>query len=533
MPSHSDRSIIKGSERLPLRAATSTGAVPADERFEVTVRVRRRTDLQSLASRGFHGDVPPGERRYLSREEYAASHGADPADIAQVETFARSHGLTVVESSVARRSVFLSGNAADIGMAFGTSIEHFEHDDGTYRGRTGPLSVPSNLVDIVEGVFGIDDRPVARPHFQRHRESRIAPRATGGAFTPPELAKLYNFPTGLDGTGQCIAIIELGGGYRTGDIKAYFKQLGLPVPKVQTVRVDGGKNQPTTADSADGEVMLDIEVVASLAPKALIAVYFAPNTDKGFLDAITKAIHDTTHKPSVISISWGGPEDSWTAQSKSTYDQAFQTAAALGVTVCCAAGDNGSADGESDGKAHVDFPAASPFVLGCGGTKLVASGPTITQETVWNENASSATGGGVSDFFPKPSYQNNAGIPPSANPPHKAGRGVPDVSGDADPATGYIVRVDAQEFSIGGTSAVAPLWAGLITLVNQQLAHPVGYLNPLIYGSLSASAGFRDITAGNNGAYPAKTGWDACTGLGSPNGTQLLQALKSSVKVGA
>jgi len=302
---------------------------------------------------------------------------------------------------------------------------------------------------------------------------------------------------------------------------------------VQTIRVDGGKNQPTTADSADGEVMLDIEVAASLAPKALIAVYFAPNTDKGFLDAITKAIHDTTHKPSVISISWGGPEDNWTTQSKSTFDQAFQTAAALGVTVCCAAGDNGSTDGESDGKAHVDFPAASPFVLGCGGTKLIASGQVITQETVWNENASSATGGGVSDFFPRPSYQSSAGIPPSANPPHNAGRGVPDVSGDADPATGYIVRVDAQEFAIGGTSAVAPLWAGLITLINQQLGHSVGYLNPLIYGSLSASAGFRDITAGNNGAYPAKTGWDACTGLGSPNGSQLLQALKSSVKVGA
>ena len=527
MPNSQSRKIVLGSDRVPISGARATGPVADDERFEVTVRVRRRTPLQSLAARGFHADTAPAKRRYLTRDEYATSNGGDPADLASVEAFAHAHGLVVVESSAARRSVFLSGTAANFAAAFGTKIEHYDHDGGTYRGRTGPLTVPDNLVDIVEGVFGIDDRPVAKPHFQYPNDAAgIRAHAVGSSFTPPELSKLYDFPIGVDGTGQCIAIIELGGGFRTADIKAYFQKLGLPVPHVVTVRVDGGKNLPTTANSADGEVMLDIEVAAAIAPKAKIAVYFAPNTDKGFLDAITKAIHDTTNNPSVISISWGSAEKNWTAQALTTFDQAFQTAAALGVTVCCASGDNGSQDGVHDGKEHVDFPASSPFALGCGGTKLVAVGTTITSEIVWNENAiSSATGGGVSDFFDLPAYQNNAGVPPSKNPGGRKGRGVPDVAGDADPATGYVVRVDGQEFVIGGTSAVAPLWAGQIALMNQKLGHMVGYLNPILYGSVVGTGSFRDITAGDNGAYFAKAGWDPCTGWGSPIGSKLFQAL--------
>jgi kumamolisin len=195
----------------------------------------------------------------------------------------------------------------------------------------------------------------------------------------------------------------------------------------------------------------------------------------------------------------------------------------VGITVCCAAGDNGSSDGVADGKAHVDFPASSPFALGGGGTKLVAAGSTIRSEVVWNEGPDSATGGGVSTFFGLPTYQSKAKVPKS--PAGKAGRGVPDVAGDADPTTGYKVRVDSQSLVFGGTSAVAPLWAGLIALMNQKIGHPVGYLNPLIYGSLAGHGLFNDIVAGNNGSYSASTGWDACTGWGTPIGSKLLSAL--------
>ena len=526
---------VRGSERTPQHGARAVGPIAPDERFEVTVRLRRRTPLGALQSSGVHADIAPAKRRYLSREAFAEQHGADPADIDKLGSFARAHRLTVVGSSIARRSVFLSGTAAQFAEAFGTQIEQFEHEGASYRGRSGPLTVPAGLAEIIEGVFGIDDRPAADPHFQlRPADGEAA--AANTSFTPPQIVALYDFPSAADGSGECIALIELGGGYRPADLKAYFKQLGLAAPKVVAVRVDGGRNQPTNASSADGEVMLDIEVAAAVAPKATIAVYFAPNTDKGFLDAITMAIHDTTHKPSVISISWGSPEKNWTGQAMHSFDAAFQSAAALGVTVCAAAGDAGSGDenpdtlaqsgAKPDGLAHADFPASSPFALGCGGTRLVAAGQQIKNETVWDDDPlRSAGGGGISDFFAVPDYQAKASIPPSANPGQRRGRGVPDVAGNADPASGYQVRVDGQSFVIGGTSAVAPLWAGLVALMNQKLGHPVGFLNPLLYGSVQGKQALHDITSGNNGAYEASTGWDACTGWGSPVGSRLLAAL--------
>jgi kumamolisin len=292
--------------------------------------------------------------------------------------------------------------------------------------------------------------------------------------------------------------------------------------------VDRKRNRPThNPNSADGEVMLDIEVAGAMAPGARIVVYFAPNTDRGFLDAITTAVHDQHYQPSVISISWGAPEAGWTAQAMQAFDQAFQDAAALGVTVCCASGDNGSDDGVSDGKAHVDFPAASPYALACGGTRLETAGARISREVVWNNGASGgSTGGGVSDTFALPTWQKNAGVPPSANAGGHVGRGVPDVAGDADPATGYRILVDGQEAVFGGTSAVAPLWSALIARLNQQLSKPVGYLNPLLYRPLPGAC--HDITSGSNGAYQARAGWDACTGWGSPDGTKLLTALSTA-----
>jgi kumamolisin len=272
--------------------------------------------------------------------------------------------------------------------------------------------------------------------------------------------------------------------------------------------------------------MLDIEVSGSIAPGSKIVVYFAENTDAGFLNAITTAIHDSTNAPSILSISWGGPESSWTQQAMTSMDEAFQSAAAMGVTVLVAAGDDGSTDGVTDGEQHVDFPSSSPNVLACGGTKLVGSGTTISSEVVWNEEANNegATGGGVSGFFALPSYQSSAGVPASSNPQGFAGRGVPDVAGDADPTTGYNTLVDGQSGVIGGTSAVAPLWAGLIALINQGIGKPVGFINPLLYQNPNAGD-FNDITSGNNGAYSAGPGWDPCTGLGSPIGVKIASSL--------
>ncbi len=518
------RQLLAGSEKAPFHVPSET---PARGTITVSVVVRRKTLLDKTRL---------GVTR-ISRAQYAAQHAADKNDLKQIHAFAKEFGLKVHRDTPRpeRRTVLLTGTASAMQKAFGVQLRHATLDGKTYRIREGGIHIPANLTGVITAVLGLDNRPQAKPHF-RYRDDTggivsraigalgfAKPHASNGGFTPVQVGQLYQFPPKASAKGQTIGIIELGGGYRAADITAYFKTLGIPAPSVTAVSVDGGKNSPSNANSDDGEVMLDIEVAAAVAPGAKIVVYFAPNTDQGFIDAVGSAVHDTVNKPSVISISWGGPESKWTHQSMTSLDAACQSAAALGITVTVAAGDDGSTDGLTDGKDHCDFPASSPHVLACGGTKLVGSGSAITSEVVWNELSASegATGGGVSSFFPLPTWQTSSNVPKAGT---FAGRGVPDVAGDADPTSGYIVRVDGKTSVIGGTSAVAPLWAGLIALNNAQNKASAGFLQPTIYAAKAKSA-FRDITVGNNGAFKAGPGWDACTGLGSPIGTALVKVL--------
>ncbi len=508
------RFALSGSDRQALPGARAVGKADPHERLEVTVLLRRR-DADALHARvaklhAGDADAPP-----LSHEEFERRHGADPADADAVRRFAEGHGLAVAHQHLARRTVVLTGTVAQFNAAFGVDLQRFEHEHGSYRGRVGPVHLPAELQGAVEAVLGLDDRPVARPHFRVHAAGE---RAANTSFTPTQLASIYRFPPG-DGHGQCVAIVELGGGYRSTDLRAYFTKLGLKAPAVSAVSVDHGRNHATgNADGPDGEVMLDIEVVGAVAPGAKIVVYFAPNTDAGFLDAITTAVHDKVNNPSVVSISWGGPESSWTAQSMTAYDQAFQAAAALGVTVCAASGDNGSDDGVGDGRDHVDFPASSPHVLACGGTRVQAAGGQIAAETVWNDGAQGgAGGGGISGTFAVPAWQKGLKAPRThGSAVALKHRGVPDVAGDADPVTGYQVRVDGQDTVIGGTSAVAPLWAGLVARINAAKGTRVGLPHAKLYAHAAA---LHEVTQGNNGSFAAGKGWDACTGLGSPVGT--------------
>ncbi len=497
---------LAGSARSPVPGAVRERAVEATNPIDVSLYLRPRAPVPSPES------VPP-----MTRDAFAAAYGANPADIDAVARFASAHGLTVTERDVGRRLVRLSGAYGDFQKAFDIDLAHYRLGQVSYRGRNGSIGLHPDIADIVLSVVGFDERPAATPKIRPLTQEAAA------TFTGQDLAKLYGFPDGT-GQGQTIGLIELGGGFRQADLDTYFKALGVS-PQVTTASVDGGKNVPSgDLDGPDGEVVLDIEVAGAVAPQAKIVVYFAPNTDQGFLDAVTQAIHDKTNAPSIVSISWGSAESQWTAQAMQTMSQAFQDAGVLGVTVCVAAGDGGSSDGATDGLAHADFPASSPYALACGGTRLTAGNGKITAETVWNDTGGGATGGGISDVFALPSYQADAEIPPSANPGRRVGRGLPDVSGDADPATGYRIEGDGQSSIFGGTSAVAPLWAGLIAILNQKLGKPVGFVHPLLYKNPGA---FRDITSGTNGAYSAKAGWDACTGLGSPNGTALLTALSA------
>ena len=512
---------LPGSEREAFHAQglgalqrpATVEAASDGETITVTVLVPRRKEIDTESL----GSAP-----HLSYEKFAEQHGPRQESVEKVEDFARQFGLRVAAvNEPGRRSLHLTGTRTEMERAFGVSLQEHVFEGEKLRTREGAIFLPQSLIGHVEAVLGLDNRPQAKPHFRK-----IRAQATNVSYTPVQVASLYGFPSGAKATGQTIGIIELGGGYKPADITAYFKGLGLAAPSVTAVSVDGGKNAPTNANSADGEVLLDIEVCAAVAPGAKIVVYFAPNTDQGFADAISQAAHDTTHKPSVISISWGGPESSWTTQAITAMESACQAAAALGVTITAAAGDDGATDGVSGTAKHVDYPASSAFVLGCGGTKLTGSGSTISSEVVWNElsNNEGATGGGFSSRFALPSWQKGVVQPSSSTK-----RGVPDVAGDADPATGYKVQVDGRNEVIGGTSAVAPLWAGLIALSNAVNGKQAGFANPALYKA--AKTAFRDITSGHNGStssngFAASAGWDACTGLGSPKGAAVLSALK-------
>jgi len=511
---------VPGSERQPMQGATQSGQLDPNEIMQISLMLRPRGGAESLAK-----VIASGQR--ISREELGSRYGADPADVQAVAAFAGHFGLAVSNVNLAARSVALNGKCSDFATAFQVKLQRYQFQGSAYRGRTGTVNIPQELHGIVVSVHGLDNRPQAQAHF------RLASPGAAAAvsYTPLQVAEAYSYPANLNGSGETIGIIELGGGYNQSDLDSFFSSLGLATPTVIAVSVDGATNSPTgDTNGPDTEVGLDIEVSGAIAPGAKIAVYFAPNTDAGFLDAINQAVTDTVNKPSVLSISWGGPESTWTSQSLQSYNSALQSAAAVGVSVCVAAGDNGSTDGVSDGKDHVDFPASSPYSLACGGTTLELSGETIKSEVVWNDLSSDegATGGGVSGTFPRPSYQANANVPPSTNPQGYVGRGLPDVAGDADPNTGYNVTVDGSSFPVGGTSAVAPVWAGLIALLNQSLGKPVGFLNTTLYQNIAENVGaFHDITMGNNGDYSAGPGWDACSGWGSPDGANLLNALSS------
>ncbi|HEY3570726.1 MAG TPA: S53 family peptidase [Thermoanaerobaculia bacterium] len=536
---------LMGSERVPRPSFEAVRRADPNESIRMVIKVRPKNELPDPTELGAQ---LPTQKPAVPYEEHAAEYGARQEDIDAVVEFAQTHGLKVVEADPAQRLVVLTGAVKDAEAAFGTELHIFESKatGETYRGRMGPAQIPSPLHDIVTAVTGLDNRIQAKPQSNALRALRKA-NFINTSYTPPQLAEIYSFPSQLDGAGQCIGLLEFGGGYDLSDLKNYCKKVGVPVPPVTAVSVDGSQNRPGLSD-ADGEVMLDIEVVAGVAPGAKIAVYFAKFTESGWVEAITKAIHDTVNQPSIISISWGWAELedagtlAWTPQVMAEVDRTLKEAANLGITVIAAAGDDGSIDGFTDGRVHVDFPSSSQYVLGCGGTTLLAKNGKILSEVVWSDGirdgGGGSTGGGASEVFPVPSWQKAPGVkvPPSVSTGF-AGRGVPDVAANADARTGYLVRVDGSDGVSGGTSASAPLWAGLLARINQQLAKMpgagrVGYFNPLLYNQLGPSSAFRDITSGTNdalgtlkGAYTAGVGWDACTGWGSPHGTNLLLAL--------
>jgi len=382
-----------------------------------------------------------------------------------------------------------------------------------HRPATGTASSGTGIVPAIPSAR----RPIYKPYFKLRKTEPTARAATGaGPWDVPDLCAAYSWPTGLTG-GGVIAIVELGGGWVQSDMDQFFSAIGQPVPQITDVSVDGTENTPDASpDSPDGEVALDIQVAAAAyfvatGTPAVIRIYWASNRQPGAIASAVRAA--TADGCDVCSISWGADEANWGPQAGQDMEQAAADATAAGMIVFAASGDNDSSDGGPT-PANVDLPASAPQVIGCGGTTL-----TATTETVWNNDpgnpSGEGTGGGYSTLFtPLPDWQVGA--------PNGPGRMVPDVSANADPNTGYNIVLHGAQATVGGTSAVAPLYAGLFASFGTKL----GFVTPELYLNQVC---FTDITTGDNGAFRAGIGPDPCTGIGSPIGAKLANLLTNRV----
>jgi kumamolisin len=540
---HTDTHVpLKGSRRYRRSGSQDLGPADDHERCELTVKVRRKANLPELL---------PG--KIISRTELENRCGADPKDFDTVEKVLTNFGLTILSKHAASRSMRVAGPVDVMERAFAVQLFQMKHGEHSYRGRVDEIHIPRELDGIVTRVFGLDTRPMIKhrrpfqlqlpqalpPALRLKAHEALPPPNQRSWYLPQELAKAYNFPT-CDGAGQTIAILEFGGRYLLHDLRRFMQLAGLPssVPEVKVTNVQALSPQEENDPVAIGETMLDIEIVAGVCPKATISVYFSRWTEQGWIDNLDAALHEST-VPTVLSISYGlaEGEEIWTQQAIDEVNDTLHELALAGITVCVASGDDGSDAQVDDGLAHVNFPASSPYVLAVGGTTLMRS---TGKERVWFEgngiyrDGGGSSGGGVSEMNPRPSWQNVEIT--SVNPRAFRGRIVPDVAANAANCTGYFVVAQDTPRVAGGTSAATPLWAALIARLCQS-GKQVGFLPPALYRSNAntnrkplGEVACKDIKKGSNAAgnaagYTAKAGYDAVTGWGSPDGTEMLNKL--------
>ncbi len=559
---------------VPSGAAVLGPTAPAT-RVTVDVALRPR-DPAALAGYARAVSTPgdPRYRQYLPAGHLASTFGPTAAAVQATRDWLASTGLTVGSTTPDGLVVPATGTAGQLESAFAVPLVQARLTDGrTVRLATKDPSVPSTLVPVLQGVLGLSDQAIARPHLTApvplgtasagpvHGAAAHAvgpqPCAAATATRPPgtvsprtasDLASTYGlsslFAGGRDGSGQTVGIFELEQ-YTPTDIATYQACYGTGVPVTDTP-VDGGAGTPVQY----GEAALDIEVVAGLAPGVSVHVYTGPNDGaNGAFDTYQQMVTDDTAK--VITTSWGqcesllGSNTALSRQAQLAEQTLFQLAAVQGQTVVAASGDSGSSDcypANGDPAVAVDDPSVQPFVTGVGGTVLSAIAADHPTEVAWGGAASSggAGGGGNSVTFAAPAWQQVAAAR-SGLTAYNCGasgnlqcREVPDVSASADRAYGDVIFFNGIWYVFGGTSMASPLWAALVADVDQGCAAPAGYLDPTLYGSGAAGA-FNDVGTGDNylpslpagvtTAFPATTGYDMATGWGSPRAVALLGLL--------
>ena len=419
--------------------------------------------------------------------------------IAILQNIIPKYGVTLVTYN--NLFIEMSGTYSAFLAMLNTRIYEFTSGVSRYYGYTSCIKLPHYLSFVID-ILGFDNFPCA--------QTRTVSFIGAAPYTPPQVAKLYNYPN-KNGSGQSVAIIALGGGFNLTDLNTYFSNLSLVTPTINSISVDGAINNPYDRQHNNNiELVTSIEIIGSIANASTINIYFAPNTSLGFYDAIYTALVDSVRKPTVISIGWGAPEHNWTRNTMTAFDLLFQYAVTNNINVCVPSGDLGSSDIAGSTHQNVDFPASSPNVTSCGGTTLVSDGTTIQNESVWYYQKH-GSGGGYSTYFPKPSYQ--SGIQLIYNY-----RGVPDCAANADKRTGYSIYVHGTNIVMGGTSTSTALTAALILLLNQIYGGSIGFLNNYLYSDNVC----QDIVYGDNGYYKATLGWDPCSGMGRIDGSLIV-----------
>lgn len=520
--------LLDGTDLPKIPGATVVGRTHSTQSITLTLHITSKQPQDALLEQLVH-DIVDGKRGPLTRAEFVKQFGAPRSAFALVRRFAKQNRFRVTKVNAATRMVHLTGNEQRLARAFGVKLVRYRLGKIVWNSYAGAISVPIELAPVVTGVYGFDERPeLSRLTQGAHG---VAAPTLAHSYSARDVAEMYAFPR-RDGRGQSIGVIALGGGFRTSDLREFFKSQQLPMPRYSTVSVCGARNAPAGLGAAyDGEVTGDIETIGAIVPAARITVYFAPNTTRGFFEAVSTAVHDATRNITVLSISWGQAEVHWRLRTLLGMNRVLLEAAAMGVTVCCSSGDHGSFADTRDRNPHVCFPGSSPWALACGGTTLIGKGRRIVSETVWH-NATGASGGGVSVILPRPRWQKHSRVPLSAR--KTRGRGVPDVAAHADPLIGYRFYCAGGWHVGAGTSASAPMWAGLVARLNEGRRHPIGLLTPHLYNHFSKlvrHGAMAPITKGGNGLFHARRGWSCCTGLGTPRGATLDRALRRHLVV--
>ena len=559
-----------GSLPLLLRVGKLRGAEPTTRMLHMSVGLALRNQNQlSALLQNLYNPSSPIYHHYLTQDEFVQRFAPTAVQRQAVIDYLTREGFSVAQ--VYPNLIDFNGSVSKVEQVFKVSINDYLLPGGRmfYSNATVPV-FPSSLAPLIVSVSGLDNANLfSHPPIPAKKTPPIKPKASncpvagqsGGsqvAYIPSQFAKAYNYDglhsSGLQGQGQTVGVFELDG-YSLSDIQTYTQCFGGGSVPIQNVTLDGFNGQPGAGAI---EVELDIEMIISQAPNlAKLLVYEAPNTTQGYNDEFARIVQDRTP---VISVSWGDCEKNMGQQEVSQENQFFQQAAAQGQGILVAAGDSGSSGcfqltgGGFDFSLNADDPAAQPYVTGVGGTNLtLKSDNSYQSETVWNGGLlGGAGGGGLSQFWKQPSWQTGPGV---QNQYSNGMREVPDVSLDADPATGYPVYCTAGSnctgggvtggssgwLTVGGTSAAAPMWAAMVALANQQAAKAgkstLGFLNPAFYKIASGSnygRDFHDITAtGNNdegfngGAYPVTQDYDMATGWGSFDATVLAADLVS------